>query len=251
MLVIGYGNSGAEIALDLAEAGVDVALSVRSPVNVIPRELFGLPILAWGLTGRLFPSPVADMINAPLLRFATGSIEKLGLKRSPKGPLQSIEEDRRVPLIDVGTLDAIRDRRIKLRGDISSFTSEGVEFKQSSAERFDAIILATGFRPDLRALLPDAKERSRRYGSAARQWPSDSRAWPLLLRRHSFGAGAIASNRHRGNAHRYRRGFGNASVSSAVALKLAPDRPSGHFFILSAPPSNVVTIACINPFLVM
>ena len=24
-----------------------------------------------------------------------------------------------------------------------------------------------------------------------------------------------------------------------------------HFFILSAPPSNVVTIACINPFLVM
>jgi cation diffusion facilitator CzcD-associated flavoprotein CzcO len=157
VLVIGCGNSGAEIALDLGEAGIDVALAVRGPVNVIPRELFGLPILAWGLTGRLFPSPVADTINAPLLRFATGSIEKLGLKRCPKGPLQSIEEDRRVPLIDVGTLDAIRDGRIKLRGDIAGFTPEGVEFKQSPAERFDAIILATGFRPDLRALLPDAK----------------------------------------------------------------------------------------------
>ena len=83
VLVVGYGNSGAEIALDLGEAGVDVTLAVRGPVNVIPRELFGLPILAWGLTGRLFPSPVADMINAPLLRFAIGSIEKLGLKRSP------------------------------------------------------------------------------------------------------------------------------------------------------------------------
>jgi cation diffusion facilitator CzcD-associated flavoprotein CzcO len=158
VLVIGYGNSGAEIALDLGEAGIDVALAVRGPVNVIPRELLGLPILAWGLTGRLFPSPVADTINAPLLRFATGSIEKLGLKRSPKGPLQSIEEDRRVPLIDVGTLDAIRDGRIKLRGDIAGFTPEGVEFKQSPAEHFDAIILATGFRPDLRALLPDAKD---------------------------------------------------------------------------------------------
>jgi cation diffusion facilitator CzcD-associated flavoprotein CzcO len=157
VLVVGYGNSGAEIALDLGEADIDVALAVRGPINVIPRELFGLPILAWGLTGRLFPSPVADTINAPLLRFAIGSIEKLGLKRSPKGPLQSIEEDWRVPLIDVGTLDAIRDGRVKLRGDIASFTSEGVEFKQSSAERFDAIILATGFRPDLRALLPDAK----------------------------------------------------------------------------------------------
>jgi cation diffusion facilitator CzcD-associated flavoprotein CzcO len=157
VLVVGYGNSGAEIALDLSEAGVDVTLAVRSPVNVIPRELFGLPILAWGLTGRLFPSRVADTINAPLLRFATGSIEKLGLKRSPKGPLQSIEEDRRVPLIDIGTLDAIRDGRIKLRGDIASFTPEGVVFKQSPGERFDAIILATGFRPDMRALLPDAK----------------------------------------------------------------------------------------------
>jgi len=157
VLVIGYGNSGAEIALDLAEAGVNVALAVRGPVNVIPRELFGLPILAWGLTGRLFPSPVADSINAPLLRFAIGSIEKLGLKRSPKGPLQSIEEDGRVPLIDVGTIDAIRDEKIKLRGDISSFAMGSVAFKQSPAERFDAIILATGFRPDLRSLLPDAK----------------------------------------------------------------------------------------------
>ena len=123
VLVVGYGNSGAEIALDLAEGGVDVALAVRSPINVIPRELFGLPILAWGLTGRLFPSRVADTINAPFLRFAIGSIEKLGLKRSAKGPLQSIEEDGRVPLIDIGTLDAIRDGRIKLRGDIASFAA--------------------------------------------------------------------------------------------------------------------------------
>ena len=62
-----------------------------------------------------------------------------------------------MPLIDIGTLDAIRDGRIKLRGDVASFGRESVVFKQSPAERFDAIILATGFRPDLRALLPDAK----------------------------------------------------------------------------------------------
>jgi cation diffusion facilitator CzcD-associated flavoprotein CzcO len=157
VLVVGCGNSGAEIALDLAEAGLDVALAVRGPINVIPRELLGRPILAWGLAGRMFPARVADKINAPLLRFAVGSIEKLGLKRSLKGPLQSIEEDGRVPLIDVGALDAIRDGRIKLRGDLAAFTRDGVDFKQSPAERFDAVILATGFRPDLRPLLPDAR----------------------------------------------------------------------------------------------
>ena len=135
VLVVGCGNSGAEIALDLAEAGLDVALAVRGPINVIPRELLGRPILAWGLAGRMFPARVADKINAPLLRFAVGSIEKLGLKRSLKGPLQSIEEDGRVPLIDVGALAAIRDGRIKLRGDIAAFTRDGVDFKQSAAER--------------------------------------------------------------------------------------------------------------------
>jgi cation diffusion facilitator CzcD-associated flavoprotein CzcO len=79
------------------------------------------------------------------------------LKRSLKGPIQAIEEDGRVPLIDVGTLDAIRDGRIELRDDVASFARETVVFKQSRAERFEAIILATGFRPDFRALLPDAK----------------------------------------------------------------------------------------------
>ena len=157
VLVVGCGNSGAEIALDLAETGIDVALSVRSPVNVIPRELFGLPILVFPTAEQWLPPHLADAINAPLLRYAIGSIEKLGLKRAAKGPLQSIAEDGRVPLIDVGTLNAIRDGRIKLRGDVAYFSRDNVGFGQSPAERFDAIILATGFRPDLRSLLPDAK----------------------------------------------------------------------------------------------
>ena len=157
VLVVGYGNSGAEIALDLAEAGIDVTLSVHSPVNVIPRELFGIPILVFPIVEQWLSPRLADAINAPLLRFAIGAIEKLGLKRSAKGPLQAIEEDGRVPLIDIGTLDAIRDGRIKLRGDVASFARESVVFKQSPAERFEAIILATGFRPDLRPLLPDAQ----------------------------------------------------------------------------------------------
>jgi len=158
VLVIGYGNSGAEIALDLAEAAVDVTLSVRSPVNVVPRELFGVPILAFPAAEQWLPPRVADALNAPLVRFAIGSLAAAGLTKAAKGPLQSIEEDGRVPLIDIGTLDAIRDGRIKLRGDIASIGRESVVFKQSPAEPFDTIILATGFRPNLRTLLPDAKD---------------------------------------------------------------------------------------------
>jgi cation diffusion facilitator CzcD-associated flavoprotein CzcO len=157
VLVVGFGNSGGEIALDLAEAGIDVTLSVRSPVNIVPRELLGLPILVYPAAEQWLPPRLADRINAPLLRFAIGSIETLGLRRSAKGPIQSIAEDGRAPLIEVGALDAIRDGRIKIRGDVASFAPDSVVFQQSPAERFDAIVLATGFRPDLRKLLPDAE----------------------------------------------------------------------------------------------
>jgi cation diffusion facilitator CzcD-associated flavoprotein CzcO len=155
VLVIGFGNSGGEIALDLADAGVDVALAVRGPVQILPRDLLGLPILTWAILYRPLPARLVDFINAPILRLATGSIEKLGLRRAAKGPRQMVDEDGRVPLIDIGTLDRIRDGSIKIRGGIDRLTPDGVVFADGTSEDFGAIILATGFRPDLRPLVPD------------------------------------------------------------------------------------------------
>ncbi|TIT71111.1 MAG: NAD(P)/FAD-dependent oxidoreductase, partial [Mesorhizobium sp.] len=44
VLVVGMGNTGAEIALDLAESGAHPAISVRKGVHIVPRQLFGVPI---------------------------------------------------------------------------------------------------------------------------------------------------------------------------------------------------------------
>ncbi len=157
VLVIGFGNSGGEIALDLANAGVDVTLAVRSPVQIIPRDLLGFPILSWAILYRRLPARLVDFINAPVLRLAVGDFEKLGLKRAAKGPRQMVEEDGRVPLIDIGTLAKIRDGAIKVRGGVDRFTADGVVFTDAGTEKFDAVILATGFRPDLRRLVPEVE----------------------------------------------------------------------------------------------
>src|SRR6266478_764790 len=154
VLVVGFGNSGGEIALDLANAGVDVALAVRSPVQILPRDLLGFPILAWAILYRRLPARLVDFVNAPILRLAIGPIEKLGLRRAAKGPRQMVEEDGRVPLIDIGTLDKIRDGSIQICGGIDRLTPDGVVFGDGESRKFDAIILATGFRPDLRQLMP-------------------------------------------------------------------------------------------------
>ena len=155
VLVVGFGNSGGEIALDLAEAGVTTAISVRGPVRVLPRDLFGIPILSFAIAQRLLPARVSDAINAPVVRLATGSIEKLGLKMAAKGPRRMIEEDGRVPLLDVGTLAKIRSGAILVRPGVKSFSPGKVTFDDGKVEPFDAVILATGFKPDLRNLLPD------------------------------------------------------------------------------------------------
>jgi cation diffusion facilitator CzcD-associated flavoprotein CzcO len=156
VLVVGFGNSGGEIALDLANAGVDVTLAVRGPVQIIPRDLLGFPILSWAILQQPLPARLVDALNAPILRLAVGSIEKLGLQRAARGPRQMIEESGRVPLIDIGTLARIRDGSIKIRGGIDRMTGDGVVFANAAEEKFDAIVLATGFRSDLRRLLPDA-----------------------------------------------------------------------------------------------
>ena len=155
VLVVGFGNSGGEIALDLAEAGIDVAMAVRGPVQILPRDLLGLPILTWAILYQHVPARLVDIINAPILRLALGSMEKLGLRRAKKGPRQMVDEDGRIPLIDIGTLAKIRDGSIKLRAGIDRFTGDGVVFDDGKTETFDAVILATGFHLDLRPLVPD------------------------------------------------------------------------------------------------
>jgi cation diffusion facilitator CzcD-associated flavoprotein CzcO len=156
VLVVGFGNSGGEIALDLAEAHIDTTLAVRGPVQILPRDLLGFPIVNWAIAQQWLPDRLVDFVNAPILRLAVGPIERYGLRRATKGPLRMIAEDGRIPLLDIGTIARIRDGSIRVRGGIDRFTHDGVIFSDRSEQQFDAVILATGFRPDLRKLLPDA-----------------------------------------------------------------------------------------------
>lgn len=156
VLVVGFGNSGAEIALDLCEAGVTTALSVRSPVCLLPRDLLGIPILNFALARGFVPAKVLDFLNEPFLRLAIGSPKSLGMRVAAKGALQMIEEDEKVPVIDVGAVKKIREGKIKVFGGVERFDAKGVAFEGGVRADFDAVVLATGFKPDYRPLLPDA-----------------------------------------------------------------------------------------------
>lgn len=158
VLVVGFGNSGAEIALDLVEQGARPAVAVRSKVNVIPRDLFGIPILVFSLLWKPFPARFADAMNALTLRLATGSLSNLGLSKRRDGPFEQIDEARRIPVLDVGTLARIRSGEIDVRKNVASFDGATVRFADGKRERFDAIVLATGFTTGLATMFPNEPE---------------------------------------------------------------------------------------------
>ena len=156
-LIVGFGNSACEQAIDRVEHGVDAHLSVRSRVNVVPRDLLGVPILQMGIVMRVLPTQVADAMAAPLLKATVGDISKVGLRPLPYGPNTQIKNDRHIPLLDIGTMDHIKAGRIHVHPGIERFTASGVVFTDGTSLDVAAVVLATGYEPALADFLVDAR----------------------------------------------------------------------------------------------
>ena len=147
VLVVGMGNSGGEIAIDLHEHGARVAMAVRGPVNIVPREILGVPILAISIALSRLPARFADALAAPLVRLTIGDIAKLGFRKLPMGPFTQIKATERIPLIDIGTVKLVREGHVEVLGDIREMDGTNVMFDDKRSRRFDAIVAATGYRP--------------------------------------------------------------------------------------------------------
>ena len=145
VLVVGFGNSGCEIAIDLHEQGAKPSMSVRSAVNVLPRDIFGIPVLQVGLLTAPLPPRLADKMNAPLIKLLVGDITKLGLKQLPYGPLEQINTHQSIPLLDIGTLQLIREGHIGIHEGIDHIDGKTVHFKDGRSEDFDSIVAAIGY----------------------------------------------------------------------------------------------------------
>jgi cation diffusion facilitator CzcD-associated flavoprotein CzcO len=158
VLVVGCGNSGAEIALDLSENGVDVTLAIRSPIHVIPRDLGGVPFIEIAIANSFLPLAVADFIALATLRLAVGDLQKYGIQRPALGPAALVEKFGRVSLIDVGTLAAIKRGTIKTSPGVERFTAAGVRFVGGREAAFDDVLFATGYQARLDQYLEGAAQ---------------------------------------------------------------------------------------------
>jgi cation diffusion facilitator CzcD-associated flavoprotein CzcO len=155
VLVVGVGNSGGEIASELARSGVDVTVAVRSGAHVVPLTVAGLPIQYLATVVRRLPRPVQEKVAAAVRRASARRRGPPVLPVPPHSPLDAI------PLIGFHLVDEIRAGRVRVRPGIGAFTRTGVRFSDGAEEDFDDVILATGFRPAL-AAFGDALRRDAR-----------------------------------------------------------------------------------------
>ena len=72
VLVVGAGNTGAEIALDVLEHGAKPTLAVRSPVNILPRDFLGMPTQLTSIRLTNVPVKIVDSIGRAVSRLAFG-----------------------------------------------------------------------------------------------------------------------------------------------------------------------------------
>jgi putative flavoprotein involved in K+ transport len=150
VLVVGIGNSGAEIATDLAEQGASyVALSIRTPPPIVPRDPFGISVQRIAILLSFLPAAIADRLGRLASRLVLGDLTRCGLPRAGWMPYSA----RRIPVIDVGFVSVLKRGLVHIRPALASLTLDGVVFQDGSTESFDAIIAATGFSTGLDALL--------------------------------------------------------------------------------------------------
>ncbi|MDX2932885.1 flavin-containing monooxygenase [Streptomyces ipomoeae] len=153
VLVVGVGNTGAEIAVDLVEGGAArVRLSVRTAPHIVRRSTAGWAAQYTGILVRHLPVALVDRLARPMAKLAVPDLSAHGLPRPDTGLYSRVNEGS-IPVQDVGLIDAVRKGRVDVVAAVEGFEDGKVVLADGSRVEPDAVIAATGYRRALEGLV--------------------------------------------------------------------------------------------------
>jgi hypothetical protein len=144
VLVVGAGNSGCDLAVDVAQHRYDVDIVIRGGVQFQPKSYFGVPRQQVAFLSQFSPQE-QDLIARLLARVAIG--EWRDYPGMPE-PESSTLAGGRVVVNDL-LLYWIQHGRIRVVPAIDRFDGNTVYFTDGAEREYDTILWATGFRPSL------------------------------------------------------------------------------------------------------
>ena len=153
VLVVGAGNSAAEIALDLAGVAARVDLAVRTPPNIVRRDTLGVPSQLLGVALKRAPERVMNPLTAVLRRVSVPDLSQHGLPPPAADGFTQFLRTRTVPILDHGFVDAVRARRITIVANVASLDGDSVRLVDGTTLHPDVVLAATGYRTGLEPLV--------------------------------------------------------------------------------------------------
>lgn len=173
VLIIGIGNTGAELALDLYEQGAFPSISVRGPVNFIRRDVAGRPAQRTAIMLGKLPTWAYDFIARQVQKWTVGDLTPYGLPPSPYAPSEQLRRFGKVPVIDIGTIDLIKQRKVTILPDIQQFNEDSVTFVNGQTEPFEAVIACTGYRAQVEDFVENVQPLLNERGHPRSLWFDD------------------------------------------------------------------------------
>jgi putative flavoprotein involved in K+ transport len=153
VLVVGAGNSGAEIAHDVVDGGAARSrLSVRTPPQIVRRATLGVPAQLLGMAIRKLPPHWVDPFTMWQRKVAIPDLTAQGLPRPPHGVRTAFLSTGTTPILDVGIVDAVRRGRVEVVAAVEGFDGDDVLLADGAHIAPDVVIAATGFRAGLDGL---------------------------------------------------------------------------------------------------
>ncbi|WP_210582579.1 NAD(P)/FAD-dependent oxidoreductase [Streptomyces sp. GESEQ-4] len=153
VLVVGVGNTGAEIAVDLVEGGASrVRLSVRTAPHIVRRSTAGWAAQYTGVLCRRLPVGLVDRLARPLAKISVPDLSEHGLHRPDTGLYSRVNEGS-IPVQDVGLIDAVRNGTVEVVAAVDGFEDGKVVLADGDRVGPDAVIAATGYARALDGLV--------------------------------------------------------------------------------------------------
>ncbi|HEY7985978.1 MAG TPA: NAD(P)-binding domain-containing protein [Methylophilaceae bacterium] len=148
VMVVGIGNSGSQIAVDVSHAAEQTFISTRRGVYILPHYICGLRFdnlfgfVEWWWVHKLLPWPVLHWISSGFYKLFLAKNTQFGL------PTPDHKMFEALPTLSENFFNRIGDGRLVVKPEVAHIDGDTVHFKDGSSEKMDAIIYSTGFDLD-------------------------------------------------------------------------------------------------------
>jgi cation diffusion facilitator CzcD-associated flavoprotein CzcO len=150
VLVVGAGNSAADIAVQLANDGAQrIWLAVRTPPHLVRRAIGPFPSDIFLELFSRVPARMIDPLIARMNRLMWGDLSAYGFQRPPLGLKATVEKRGRIPTLADELIDAVRVGRVAVVGAVKAVESDCVMLADGTSVAPQVIVAATGFGTDL------------------------------------------------------------------------------------------------------